>query len=99
MLLWVGTPSVPSSAIGKKILSPAVASRTAGAVRTGDGMAPCSDISADGVTPSQTATPRVGSTSARLIIVTMRDLVKRFAAEDGAPVESCRSPCLFPDEA
>src|SRR5262249_46685827 len=99
IVLWAGTPSVPSSAIGKKILSPAVASRKAGAVRTGDGMGLCCDISANGVTPGQTATPRVGSTSARLITATMRDFVKRFVAEDGAPVESCRSPCLFPDEA
>src|SRR6476619_3586584 len=98
MLLWAGTPSVPSSAIGNKIFSPAVASRKAGAVRTRDGInGLCGDISATGGTPSQTATPRVGSTIARLITATMRDFVKRCARDDGVHVESWRSPCLFPD--
>jgi hypothetical protein len=41
MTLRAGTPSVPSSAIGKATSSPAVASSVVGAERTGRGIADC----------------------------------------------------------
>ena len=72
MMLRAGTPSVPSSVIGKVVFPPAAASSIAGDERTGDGTADCAagpELSLGGcaegidqgvsMTPSQKIAPRV----------------------------------------